>query len=132
MMHLHLQMIGWIFIILATIHIIFPRYFNWKIELAKLSLINREIMQVHTFFIALTVFGMGILCVSSAEELLTTSLGKKILLGLAVFWSIRMIMQFFVYSSALWRGKTFETIVHITFSACWTYISIIFWLSYLQ
>jgi hypothetical protein len=89
-------------------------------------------MQVHTFFIALTVFSMGILCVSSAEELLTTTLGKKILLGLAVFWSIRMIMQFFVYSSALWRGKTFETIVHIIFSACWTYISIICWLSYLQ
>lgn len=127
----HLYIIGWLLILLATIHIVFPKYFNWKKDLASLSLINREMMQVHTFFIALTVFGMGVLCMVSAEELITTPLGKKILLGLAIFWTIRLVMQFFVYSSKLWKGKAFETLMHILFTCLWIYLSTIFWLGYL-
>jgi len=126
----HLQIIGFLFLFLAAIHIIFPKYFNWKKELAALSLINREMMQVHTFFIAITVFGMGLLCITSAPEVLSSPLGKKLLLGLAVFWTIRMFMQFFTYSPALWKGKPFETTVHIVFSVCWIYISIVFWSGY--
>jgi hypothetical protein len=131
MIQLQIEIIGWLLMLLALIHIIFPRYFKWKTELSSLSLINREMMKVHTFFIALTVFGMGLLCISSAEELLTTPLGKKLLWGLAVFWSIRMLMQFFVYSSKLWKGKTFETAVHILFSCFWVYMSVVFWMAYL-
>jgi hypothetical protein len=132
MITFHIEIIGWLLILLALVHIIFPKYFKWKTELASLSLINREMMQVHTFFIALTVFGMGVLCIGSAEELVATSLGKKMLLGMAIFWSIRMLMQFFVYSSKLWKGKTFETVVHILFSFLWVYLSLIFWTAWNQ
>jgi hypothetical protein len=132
MIQLHIEIIGWLLILLALVHIIFPKYFKWKTELASLSLINREMMQVHTFFIALTVFGMGVLCVSSAEELMITPLGKKLLLGLAIFWSIRMLMQFFVYSSKLWKGKFFETTIHILFSFLWIYLATVFWISALK
>jgi hypothetical protein len=126
----HITIIGWLLILLAAIHIVFPKYFNWKRELASLSLINREMMQVHTFFIAITVLGMGILCIVSAEELVATPLGKKLLLGLAVFWTIRLFMQFFVYSSKLWKGKPFETFVHIFFSMLWVYCAAVFWAGY--
>jgi hypothetical protein len=132
MIQLHIEIIGWLLIFLALVHIIFPKYFKWKTELASLSLINREMMQVHTFFIALTVLGMGVLCISSASELVATPLGKKLLLGLAIFWSIRMLMQFFVYSSKLWKGKTFETAVHILFSCLWVYLSLVFWMAWYQ
>lgn len=127
----HLTIVGWLLILLASIHIVFPKYFNWKRELATLSLINREMMQVHTFFISLTVLGMGILCIVSGEELVATPLGKKLLFGLAIFWTIRLVMQFFVYSSKLWKGKGFETIMHILFSLLWVYFSTVFWLGYL-
>jgi hypothetical protein len=128
----HLSIIGWMLIMLATIHIAFPKYFKWKEDLASLSLINREMMQVHTFFIALTVFGMGILCIVSADELITTPLGKKLLLGLAIFWTIRLVMQLFVYSAKLWKGKVFETVIHILFTFLWIYLSVVFWLGYLK
>lgn len=98
-------------------------YFNWKSEL-----INRQMMTVHTFFIALTVFLIGLLCVTSASELIETSLGKKISLGLAVFWTIRLFTQIFIYSPILWKGKTFETIVHILFTLFWAYMSLVFWM----
>ncbi|SFW42140.1 hypothetical protein [Cellulophaga fucicola] len=129
-MEFHLYIIGTLLMVLALIHIIFPKYFNWKIELQPLSLINRQMMTTHTFFIALTVFLMGLLCVTSATQLIKTSLGNKIILGLAIFWSIRLFFQFFVYSKILWKGKKFETVIHIIFSGFWVYLCTIFFTIY--
>ncbi|MAT53255.1 MAG: hypothetical protein CMN32_02160 [Saprospirales bacterium] len=131
-MILHFKVIGTLLMGLALVHIIFPKYFNWKEELKSLSLINRQMMTIHTFFIALTVFLMGLLCLTSAAELTETRLGKTISLGLGIFWSLRLIIQFFGYSPKLWKGKRYETIIHILFSALWLYLSIIFWMNYLK
>jgi hypothetical protein len=125
-MEIHLKVIGIMLVILALVHVIFPKYFNWAEELKFLSLINRQMMVVHTFFIALVVFLMGLLCFSSATELVETQLGKKIALGLLIFWSTRLLVQFFGYSKALWKGKLFETTVHILFSLFWVYLCAVF------
>jgi hypothetical protein len=125
-MHVQLKIIGVLLIALALVHIVFPKYFNWDKELSSLSLINRQMMTVHTFFIALTVFLIGLLCLTSSNELIATNLGKKVSLGLGIFWTIRLLIQFFGYSSKLWKGKTFETSVHILFIFLWTYLSFIF------
>lgn len=130
-MELSIKITGILLICLAMLHGVFPRYFNWKKDLAGLSLINRQMMIVHTFFIALTVGLMGLLCISSAHELVSTSLGKKISLGLAVFWMVRLVIQFVGYSPALWKGKRFETIMHILFTLLWIYLSGIFLAAFL-
>ncbi|MCU7616816.1 hypothetical protein NZ698_06365 [Chryseobacterium sp. PBS4-4] len=129
-MHTHLIIIGIIFTVLALIHIIFPKYFEWEKEFRSLSLINRQIMKVHTIFIAFTVFLMGLLLLTSSSELMETNLGEKIILGLAIFWTFRLVIQFFGYSSKLWKGKLFETTVHIIFSLLWIYISFVLWSIY--
>ena len=125
-METHLKVIGVLLVLLALMHAVFPKRFHWKEELARLSLLNRQVMVVHTFFIALTVFLMGLLCLTSSAELSGTPLGKRVSLGLAVFWLARLLIQFFGYSSELWRGKRFETAVHIVFSALWTYLTAVF------
>jgi len=126
-MHIHLKIIGILLILLALVHVIFPKYFNWDKELHALSLINRQMIWVHTFFIALTIFLMGLLCLTSASQLIETELGKRICLGLGIFWLIRLFIQFFGYSSKLWKGRLFETSVHTLFAFLWTYLSFIFW-----
>ncbi len=125
-MEIHYKIIGILLMLLALIHIIFPKYFNWKDELKSLSLINREMMTIHTLFIAVVVFLMGLLCLTSATALIETDLGKRISLGLGIFWGLRLITQFFGYSSALWKGKSFETTVHILFSLFWSYLTFVF------
>mgnify|MGYP000399667428 CR=1 FL=1 len=125
-MELHFKFIGILLMLLGVLHIGFPKYFNWKQELSSLSLINKQMMTIHTFFIALTVFMMGLLCLTSAADLIQTNLGQKISLGLGIFWSIRLIIQLFGYSSALWKGKTFETAMHIVFTLLWLYLSYVF------
>lgn len=129
-MEIHFKLLGIILIILALVHAIFPKYFDWKNELKPLNLINRQMMWVHTFFIALVVFLMGLLCLTSANELISTNLGKKISLGFGVFWLVRLFIQFFGYSSELWKGKMFETVIHILFSVLWIYFSIVFFATY--
>ena len=125
-MALHLKIIGMLLIALGSVHVIFPKYFNWKDELERLSLINRQVMRVHTFFIALTVSMMGLLCLTSTQELLQSSLGRKISLGFGIFWVCRLFIQLFGYSSQLWRGKKFETIVHLVFTLTWVYFCCVF------
>ena len=129
-MEIHFKIIGVLLIILSVIHVAFPKYFNWQKELPALSLINRQMFYVHTFFISLTVFLMGILCLVSSKELISTHLGKNITLGLGMFWVIRLFVQFFGYSSKLWRGKPFETTIHILFTMLWVYFGVCFLYAY--
>lgn len=131
-MVLQLKIIGALLSLLAFLHVGFPKYFKWKEEMKSLSLINKQMMIVHTFFIALVVLLIGLLCLTSANELIDTRFGKKISLGLGIFWSIRFFFQLFVYSPKLWKGKKFETIMHILFTLFWIYMSIIFIIIYLD
>ena len=131
-METQIKIIGGLLAVLATIHVIFPKYFHWKKELIGLSLMNQQMMKVHTFYIALTVFLMGLLCLTSAVELTSTKLGNSICLGFAVFWTIRLFIQFFGYSPDTWKGKTFETTIHVLASMFWAYLSVVFWLIYLN
>ena len=130
-MQLYLNITGVILIALALLHFYFPKHFNWRTELSSLSLINRELMYVHSFFIALVVFLIGLLCLTSATELLNTVMGKIVSLGLAIFWGIRLAIQFVGYSTKNWKGKSFETGIHILLSILWIWLTAIFILTYL-
>lgn len=129
-MELHLKITGILLIVLAWLHVIFPKYFKWKQELESVSRINRQMMYVHTFFIAFMVLLTGLLCLTSATEITTTTFGKRVSLGLGIFWITRLFFQFFGYSRLLWKGKAFETTVHVLFSILWTYLSAVFILTY--
>jgi hypothetical protein len=125
-MEVHFKIIGVLLILLSLIHMIFPRYFNWKQELGSLSLVNRQMMTIHTFFIALVLFLMGLLCLTSVKDLVETKLGRTVTLGFGIFWVFRLVIQFFGYSPELWKGKTFETAIHILFTVLWIYLSVVF------
>lgn len=131
-MSIHLKLIGVVMIFLAIVHVIFPNYFKWKEELKELSLINKQLMYVHTFFVAFFVFLLGLLCLFSSVEDFKTPFGARIALGISLFWGMRLYFQFFVYSSTLWKGKLFETIIHILFSCLWVYFTAIFFLLFYQ
>lgn len=131
-MDIHFKIIGSLLIVLALLHFSFPRYFNWKQELGSLSIMNRQIMYVHSFFIAFAVFLIGLLCLTSSSELISTTLGKRISLGIGIFWAARLIIQFFGYSSKIWKGKLFETTVHVLFSILWTYLTTVFIVAFIS
>jgi hypothetical protein len=125
-MNIHLKIIGLALMFLGLVHVIFPKYFNWKIELRGLNTLHRQMFKIHTFFIALTVFLLGLMSFSLSNDLITTDLGQNICLGIGCFWTIRGVLQFIGYSPTIWKGKLFETIVHILFSGFCIYLSVVY------
>lgn len=123
---LQLQLAAIPLIGLALLHFVLPRKFNWKDELPRLGLFNRQMLVVHAVFIALICLLMGLLLISSAEDLVTTRLGKRVLIGFAIFWTLRLFVQFFGYSRELWKGKPFETATHFAFGALWIWLAGLF------
>jgi hypothetical protein len=126
-LELYLRFAGLLQIALAAAHIPFPRLFNWKVELARLSLLNRQIFIVHTLFIVLVLLLIGALSLVAPTSLTEpTRLGLFIGAGLFVFWLARLFVQFFVYDPALWRGDRTRTVAHITVSIVWLYLALVY------
>jgi hypothetical protein len=104
-----------------------PRQFRWREEMARLSLVNRRIFQVHAIFIALILLMMGLLLTLLPHALLEPQpLARAVLAGLIAFWGLRLFMQIFFYDAALWRGKRFETAMHVLFSGLWLFFTVTF------
>jgi len=124
---LHLQITGIMMAALAVLNLALPRYLRWREELAPLSLLNRQVFQVHAFFIALIVALFAALLLTSSNALLEpTRLSRAVLAGLTIFWGMRMLIQWFYYSPALWRGNRVNTAVHCLSSIGWTYMTTTF------
>jgi hypothetical protein len=123
----HIRIAGAGLLGLAACHLFFGKRFNWKEECGRMSLLNRQIFYVHCFFIALTVGLMGTLSLMCAPELVQPSpLARALLIGLTVFWGLRLLCQWFVYDAALWRGHRFNTFVHVVFSSIWLYLTTVY------
>jgi hypothetical protein len=133
MLDIHLKIVGVLMFGLVVINVFAPARFGWRKEMAKVSLLTRQVFFVHCFFIALLVGMWGVLCLFFTSTLLEpTSLAALVLAGLTVFWGIRLFMQLFVYDKRLWRGHRFNTVMHVVLSAVWLYFTAVygvaFWL----
>jgi hypothetical protein len=124
---IHLKIAGVILLGLVWLNFLLPRKLNWKEELPRLSLLNRQIFLVHVLFIVLTVTMFGVLALFFTSALLQPSpLSRLVLAGLALFWAVRLVVQLFIYDSRLWRGDRGRTILHVVFSTTWAYLTFAF------
>ena len=114
-------------ILLTFVHIPIGRTLNWKEDARKLSPVNEQVFHVHTFFLCLVIFMMGLPCLLMPSIFLEKSpAGFWVAGSFAVFWGARLYFQFFVYRSDLWRGKRIETFVHGLFAVIWTSLTALF------
>ena len=122
-----LRLAGLALLGLFVLNFFVPARFKWADELPRLSLINRRIFQVHAVFIALVLLLSGLLLVLLPRELTApTPLARAVLVGLVVFWALRLWMQWFMYDRELWQGKRFETAMHYAFSGLWVFLTATF------
>ena len=91
---LHLRAVGLLMAALVVVNLFVPRRFRWREEMASLSLLNRQIFEVHSLFIVLTLALFAALLLTSSDALLEpTRLSRAILIGLTIFWSARMMVK---------------------------------------
>ena len=124
MMHLefHLRIMGVIMLLLVAMNLQIPTRLHWKQEMAGLSLLNRQIFQVHAAFICIILALFAALLLTLTRDLLEpTPLARGILAGMTAFWFCRMLCQWFIYDSRIWRGDRLLTAMHVIFSGVWIY-----------
>lgn len=130
-LHLHLKIVGALLMSLSLAHAFFPRRFDWRNELPKLSLLTRQIFLVHYFYIALILFLFGALTLFATDLLLRPDALSRILLaGFTGFWALRLFIQWFVYDRALWRGRRFNTAMHFLFTCVWLYFTLVYLIAF--
>lgn len=123
----NLRIVGILLAALVVVNLFVPSRFGWRDDMAKLSLLNRQIFQAHSVFVILTLALSSALLLTSADALLEPSrLSRAILLGLTMFWALRMAMQWWFYSPDIWRGNRFFTTMHVVFSMTWIYMTGVF------
>ena len=123
--YLHLKIVGAILLVLGLAHACFDRYFRWQSELAKLTVLTRQVFAVHNFFIGLLVAMMGICSLFFTKALVASgTLSCVVLSGFVLTWLCRWVVQLFVYDPSIWRGRRFYSVMHVAFTLFWTYIVI--------
>jgi hypothetical protein len=127
MLLVHLRIVGVLLAALVGVNLFVPSRFRWREEMVGLSLLNRQIFLVHSAFIVLTLALFSALLLACGDQLLDgTRLSRAVLIGLTIFWGVRMLAQWFYYSPAVWRGNRFNTVMHYVFSATWVYMTATF------
>jgi hypothetical protein len=124
---LNLRIVGVIMAALAVLNLFVPARLHWREEMARLSLLNRQIFQAHSVFLILTLALFSTLLLGYADALLEpTRLSRAVVAGLTIFCGLRMLMQWFFYSPQTWRGNPFNTAMHLVFSFAMVYVTAVF------
>lgn len=79
---------------LAAFHLSFWKIFKWRESLQRCTAADRAIVQILNLRLTYIFLLIAALCFVYTDELLTTGLGKALLLGMSLFWVGRLIEQF--------------------------------------
>jgi hypothetical protein len=103
-------------ILLAGLSLSLPRVLNWKPEMARMSLLLRQVFEIHGWFIALTLLIWGILTWRFAAEMAVhpSPLARWLCGAIGFFWGLRTVLQWTHYSASHWRGIPVRTLIHWT------------------
>jgi hypothetical protein len=120
---MHLRITGVLMALLVAVNLYVPSHLRWRDEMARLSLVNRQIFQVHSFFIVLILALFSLLLLTCGDALLEpTRLSRAILAGLTIFWAARLAIQVGFYSPAIWTGDRLYRTMHYVFVVTWMYV----------
>jgi len=94
---------GFYHLALFAFHLFFWKLFDWKRDLGCLKSVNRGIVQILNLRLMWVFLVVAHVSFFHADALLTTALGKTILISTALFWLMRAVEQivFFKLKSAI-------------------------------
>lgn len=99
--------IGHFCVLIASFQV--PTRLKWKEDLSKLTAFNRKLMWVHGAYAVITIIAFGCLTLTLHDEILR---GERAAMGLcafiALYWLIRIAVDFSYYAHADWpQGRGF-------------------------
>lgn len=96
---LDLEIVGGVLIALGVSHLALPRILGWQHGFATLGKLDREVNYVHSYFIGLACVLWGLFPLLAGREMLARgSVTSLVLVGAAIFWMSRLIVQLIVFN----------------------------------
>lgn len=92
-------------------HFAFWQLFNWKESLSVLDQINRNIMLMLNYCLAVLFLLTGIIFIIFRRKITNSMLGRAIMLTMAVVYLVRLALEFVLPQSSLVMGAILLLIV---------------------
>jgi FtsH-binding integral membrane protein len=119
-----IQLAGVLQFIIAAANFFAPAKLHYRENLAKVSPIIRQIFTVHSIYIVFVLIGFGLICLLFPADLCGASpLGKFLCGFLAIFWGLRVVLQFTYYDKAVKQENPFGT---LCFGTTFLYLAMVF------
>lgn len=96
---------GFLWLAVFVFHIFFWKLFDWKRDLESLTATNKAIMQVLNLCLMVCFLIFAWVSIFQTDELLTTGLGKSLLVGMVFFGVFRAIEQVIFFDLKHIRSK---------------------------
>ncbi len=96
---------GVLWVICFIFHIFFWRLFDWKGDLDSVKKVNKGIIQVLNLCLMLCFLIFAYISLVQTDELLSSSLGKSLIAGMALFGFFRVVEQFIFFDLRLFRSR---------------------------
>jgi hypothetical protein len=100
-----IQIGGALWVICFIFHVFFWRLFDWKSDLESVKKVNKGIIQVLNLCLMLVFLIFAYISLVQTDELLSSSLGKSLIAGMALFGFFRVVEQFIFFDLRLFRSK---------------------------
>jgi hypothetical protein len=121
---LAIQLAGGLHLFVASANFILPGMLRYRENLARVPPIIRQIFRVHAFYIVFVLIGFGVICLWFPSELCGLNpLGRFVSGFLAVFWSVRVVVQLRVYDQTI---KEEHPLGNFVFCAVFFYLAVVF------
>ncbi len=100
-----IQIGGVLWVICFIFHVFFWRLFDWRNDLESVMAVNKSIIQVLNLCLMLCFLIFAYISLAETDELLSSSLGKSLIAGMALFGIFRVVEQFIFFDLRLARSK---------------------------
>lgn len=107
---------------IAILNFSLIRIMGWKEDLARVSLLVREVFQIHAWFISITLLIFAALTFRFGGEIAAgcEPVYRWMARSIGAFWAVRAVLQVTFYSRSHWRGIASRTAVHIILLAVYS------------
>ena len=117
---------GHFVILIASFQV--PKKLNWKEELSKLGSFNRKIFWTYGGYIVFCIISFALVDIFNATAFLEPhSSSLAIALFIAIFWTIRVIVDFFYYKHTDWPPGDEFIIGHTCLTTLFCILALIHW-----
>lgn len=109
-------------VLIASVQV--PHQLRWKTELLTLSPLNRKMMWVYGGFTVYTIIAFGVMTLLLHGEMIRgDSAAIAIALFIAVYWLLRIIVDFAYYSHSDWPKGAKFVVGHALLTSLFIFLS---------